>query len=266
MLACFSRTLAAMILAAALWPPRLLAETGIDAFTEERPPYNFLENDRPAGTTTDVFRALCQEAHIECRIHVVPWARAIYTARTTPDTIVFTTARTPQREDQFLWLGPLALRPSYLYVLAQSTIKAQKFADLHNVRIGVVNRDWTYEEMLRLGVRETDIELAPTASLNITKLIGGHVDAIPAVDIEMAWNLRQHGLAQSAVRPLFRVFDGTPLYIAINPATKPETVAALNKAWAKIANSDLQDQLLEKYVTDLDELKRASGETLHPAF
>jgi len=77
------------------------------AYTEEWAPYNFTEEGTIKGISTDIIRAACSAAKLDCDTLMVPWARAYKTASHTPNTLVFTTARKLSREQEFLWVGPI---------------------------------------------------------------------------------------------------------------------------------------------------------------
>ena len=87
----------------------------LTAYTEEWAPYNYSEGGSVKGIATDVLRAACGEARLDCRIFIVPWARALNTVSNTPNTLIYTIARTPAREDDFLWVGPLLPRAVWIY-------------------------------------------------------------------------------------------------------------------------------------------------------
>jgi hypothetical protein len=74
------------------------------AYTEEWAPYNYAESTAAKGISTDILREACALAKRVCEIHLVPWARAYKMASSTPNTLAFTMARTPEREKEFLWI------------------------------------------------------------------------------------------------------------------------------------------------------------------
>ena len=85
------------------------------AYTEEWAPYNFSANGSVQGISTDILRAACQSEKLDCDIQMVPWARAYKIASSTPNTLVFTTARKPSRESEFLWVGPILPRTTWVF-------------------------------------------------------------------------------------------------------------------------------------------------------
>lgn len=99
----------------AVWPMLSVSAQEVEAYGEDFPPYSFLIEDEPAGIATDLLHQVCQAAEIPCKIHIYPWARAFRTALTERNALVFSTTQTPERRDQFIWIGPFLPRAIMLF-------------------------------------------------------------------------------------------------------------------------------------------------------
>jgi len=88
---------------AAAAPPRLFL------LTEESPPYNYKDETtgKLKGRAVENIRALMTHAKVEHTLQLFPWKRAYRRTRTNPNTCLFATNRTPAREQDFLWVGPI---------------------------------------------------------------------------------------------------------------------------------------------------------------
>jgi polar amino acid transport system substrate-binding protein len=75
--------------------------------TEDLPPYNYTENGKLTGATTQVVQEIMRRLGIDDSIAVVPWARGYQRLNNEPNVVLFTTALTPERERRFHWVGPL---------------------------------------------------------------------------------------------------------------------------------------------------------------
>ncbi|MDI9101676.1 amino acid ABC transporter substrate-binding protein, partial [Pseudomonas aeruginosa] len=63
---------------------------------------NYAKDDGISGISTDTVRAACERAQIECQLILrFPWDRVYQQALSEPGYGVFSTARTPEREDKF---------------------------------------------------------------------------------------------------------------------------------------------------------------------
>src|SRR4051812_7752999 len=83
-------------------PPRLTLTTETSA------PYSMLDGERVVGISTDTVRGMLDRAGIGYDIALLPWKRAYLSAVERSDGCVYTAARTPEREHQFKWIGPIA--------------------------------------------------------------------------------------------------------------------------------------------------------------
>jgi len=76
--------------------------------TEDYPPFNMADSGgRVIGLSTDIVRQLLQRAGISYDVELLPWVRAFNRAVLEPNTCVYSTTRTEQREHQFKWIGPV---------------------------------------------------------------------------------------------------------------------------------------------------------------
>ena len=78
--------------------------------TEENAPFNFTEDGALKGIAVDLIVAAMKDAGSEvspAEIQVVPWARGYDAARNQPGTMLFSMARTQERESLFSWVGPI---------------------------------------------------------------------------------------------------------------------------------------------------------------
>lgn len=83
---------------------------GLTIFVDTWPPYNFEKDGKIVGICTELIEAALQKANVQYKFVVYPFKRAFYTVQKTPNTMFFTVARIPQREDMFAWIGPLHSR------------------------------------------------------------------------------------------------------------------------------------------------------------
>ena len=223
----------------------------VEAFAEEFAPFSYMENGKPVGYATELLQAVCAEARITCKISIFPWARAYHEAQSRPNGIVFSTARTGEREASFTWIGPIAPRRVYFYVRSDSPLHIARVEDLRGLKIGVVNDDAIIGQLAQLGIGADRIERAPNGDLNIRKLLAGRVDTVPFTDIGMAWTLHGMGVEPSTFRQEMLFADASALYYALNRECDPAVVLALKQAWDKVAASAERRGLAEKYALPL---------------
>ena len=87
------------------------AAVDIHAYTEDVPPLNYVDKGKISGYSTEVLRLAAQEAGLSLSIEAQPWLRAYAAVQKSPNALLFTVVRTPEREAQFQWVGPIGTAP-----------------------------------------------------------------------------------------------------------------------------------------------------------
>lgn len=98
---------------------------GLQVLTEDLPPYQVVHQQQVVGGSAYLqVEAILRSAGLPCRTEVQPWARAFELARTEPNTLIYSVARLPARENLFIWLAPL-INADYRYYSADSAVIEQ---------------------------------------------------------------------------------------------------------------------------------------------
>ena len=157
-------------------------EASIDVltyYTEQLPPYNYEENGVLKGVSVDLLKSINEELGAEMpleRIHLVSWSEAYQSALTQNNTVLFSTARTPEREQSFKWAGPIYTDRNVLFAKRGQGITLQNPEDLSGYRIGVITNDSAVQQLLDLGVNQTHLIPESNVSAIIAKLESGEID------------------------------------------------------------------------------------------
>ena len=143
--------------------------------TEENPPYNFTRQGRLTGATTGLVREIMRRQAVAYPIQVVPWARGYKRLQTEPNVVLFTTARTPEREAKFRWVGPLYEFRLAFYARKDAGIKVSSPDEARKVgSIAIYRGDFREQLLLSMGFDNLDSATSPHSGLR--KLISGRVD------------------------------------------------------------------------------------------
>lgn len=210
---------------------------GLRVLTEDLPPYQIVKNHRVvAGSSFLQVEAILRSAGLPCRTEVLPWARSFELARTQPNTLIYSLARLPARENLFIWLMPL-LQADYRYYSADSAV-------IEHIQQGKSPLDF--------------IAVAVAGSMMDTTLqqIGFVPDQnlIHVKDVNAQWKMLQIQRAQLtlAFEPDFQaladpkvqqtqyfasrqVVQQIPLYLAAHPQTDPALLEQLRTAIADLS-------------------------------
>ena len=107
-----------LLIAPALSSPNVAA-VDVTIYTEGYPPYNFAAHDGTVvGVATDRVRQIMDEAKLDYDIRLIPWNRAFLLAGKEPRSLIYSLARSEDRETGFDWLAPLAMPDIHLFARA----------------------------------------------------------------------------------------------------------------------------------------------------
>jgi len=148
-------------------------------YTEQLPPYNYMENGTLKGISVDLLEAVTEKMGEKVTredVHLVPWTEGYQTVLARNNTVLFSTARTPEREQSFKWAGPFYSDRYVLFALPDRGITIESPEDLNEYRIGVIADDATTQQLLDIGVNRSQIVSQNNVSANIAGLENGDID------------------------------------------------------------------------------------------
>jgi len=220
--------------------------------TEHWPPFNHQENGEVVGLSSEIVRATLERAGLNYQIEVLPWARAYRRASQTPNTLIYTIARTAEREAQFKWIGPFAERRIHLFKLkTRQDIQISRFEDLKAYRIAIYYEDATHQELLKLGFPPEQLALITAENSNTLMLARGRVDLIPGNAFSLAHQLEEPDmqgiLNYQELEKAWLLFDQGGYYMAFNRETPDELVERVRQAFVQLEREGRIQQLIERY-------------------
>jgi len=223
-------TLALTLLVAGILAAAPADALTLTLFTEESPPFNYMEKGKLVGAATEIVLDMATRASIPVKTDVLPWDKAYVRAQGERDTCLFSTARLENRERLFLWVGPIATNVWAVYGKSDfaPTIRAVK--DLSLYRIGTVLRDPKNDFLRDNAV--TDLRPARDDGLNPPRLFLPREDP-DHIDLWITGLHSGRDMAKAAKVPelkLVFVANEQPMFLACNPQTDRRLVKALADA------------------------------------
>ena len=196
--------------------------------TENLPPLNYLDGDAQ-GFSVDLLRMMAASAGLRLELQVLPWPRAVQVAETQPASVLFSLTRTPEREAQFQWVGPIAPRRVLIYRLAKrSDLSLPQLSELGERRIGVV-RDSAADRLLQAAGLKPGIELEHGLddATNVRKLLASRMEFVVLLDWAAAWAMRQHRLDYATLQPVMELDVARSYWYGLRPDADPALVKRL---------------------------------------
>ncbi|MDJ0856626.1 MAG: transporter substrate-binding domain-containing protein [Desulfobacterales bacterium] len=190
--------------------------------TEELPPYNFTKAGKITGSSTEVVREILRRLDHPQNIQVASWARSYKRLQNEPYVALFTTTRTPEREDQFHWVGPLLEAYLGFYARKDRGLQLNSLEDAKQVGSIATYKDDAREQLLiSMGFDNLDSSKSPAS--NLKKLMTGRVDLWLYDNVGMR-NLARQLNIDPAELEMVLPFTSFQSYVAISKTTPQEVV------------------------------------------
>ncbi len=148
-------------------------------YTEELPPYNYEEDGMLKGLSVDLLEATTEKMGTEVsreEVNLVPWTEGYQAVLNENATVLFSMARTPEREDLFKWAGPVYTNRKVLFARPDQGISIENAEDLQNYTIGVITDDVAIQYLRDIGVNQSQIVTRDNVSELIGALDSGEID------------------------------------------------------------------------------------------
>lgn len=203
-------------------------------YTEDYPPFNYGLGGEIEGYSVELLEAIFTEAGVELdRSHVrlVPWARGYFAALNQPNTVLFSTTRTPAREDLFKWVGPISPDRVVLIAHRDNYRPLARVSDLveHQRRVVVIRDDIGAQRLLEEGVPEDRLHYAIDTTSALAMLAAGRVDYWAYGESVAQWLMEREGYDASHFIAIFTLNEAE-LYFALHPETDEGLVQQMQNA------------------------------------
>jgi polar amino acid transport system substrate-binding protein len=148
-------------------------------YTNEMPPYNYVENGTLKGISVDLLELVTEKLGARVsgeEVELLPWSEGYETALTRNNSVIFTIARIPSREASFKWAGPIMAARTAIFARQGSGIVIDGSGDLQGYRIGVETDDAAIPQLLEMGVDESQLVQESNVTALAAMLEDGEID------------------------------------------------------------------------------------------
>ncbi|BAU77068.1 substrate-binding periplasmic protein [Metapseudomonas furukawaii] len=218
--------------------------------TENFPPYNmsingknFAQEDNIDGIAVDIVREMFKRAGVKYSLTLrFPWDRIYKLALEKPGYGVFVTARLPEREQSFKWVGPIGPDDWVMLARADSPISLSSLDDARQYKVGAYKGDAIAEYLIQQ-------KLEPVTALrdqeNAKKLEKGQIDLWATGDPAGRYLARQEGVG--GLKTVLR-FNQAELFLALNKDVPDEVVNRLQASLDQMRAEGFVDEILDSYL------------------
>ncbi|MFA6295928.1 MAG: transporter substrate-binding domain-containing protein [Patescibacteria group bacterium] len=220
--------------------------TKLTLLTEEYPPITYEKDGKITGIATEVVEEIMKKLDVNYDIKLLKWSDAYAKALDNPNTVLFSTERTKEREHLFNWVGPLGKNTTYFYAPADSTLQINNLADAKKAGNIATCSSWFTEQYLKdQGFNNLQSSIDPKK--NITQLINKDADLSIFTDMTVGNLAQSAGYSLTDIKPIYKVME-TQFYIAMSKGTSTAIVRDWQKAFDKIKNDGTLAKIYQQYV------------------
>jgi polar amino acid transport system substrate-binding protein len=199
----------------------------LQLFTEASPPDNYMTGHdttrKVEGSAVDIVNEIQTRMGYVNKINMSLWNDAYAIAQYLPNSAVFTTARTPERENMFQWVGPVSSIKTYFYTLSNSGLNIETLEQAKALQSIATPNGWFTHDYLINNNFTNIVATALTSQAAFNQLINGEVQALLLPEEEIKWFADKGGIPMSNLTQQFLAmnFNG---YIAFSLSTPASTV------------------------------------------
>jgi polar amino acid transport system substrate-binding protein len=205
--------------------------------TEENPPYNFTdEMGNVTGQSTEIIRQILAATGTRAAIEVLPWSDGYTIVQKDEGTALYSTARIPQREQLFKWVGPIGTADYWLYGTQATVIQVGTLDDAKKVKsIAVYQNDISQIYLQSQGFSNLDV--SQNAVECVKKLVTGKVDLWMGPSEGLHFIAYAAGVNPAEIVPV-KLVRRADWYIAFSKSTPDSTIQAWQKALDDLKKAD----------------------------
>lgn len=204
----------------------------IQLYTEASPPYSYMTGidttRKVEGSSVDIVNEIqARTGHIN-KINMSLWTDAYAIVQYLPNSALFNTTRTSERENMFQWVGPISTSRSYFYTLASSGLTIQTLEQAKALQSIATPKGWFTHDYLVSNGFQNIVATSRTSTEAFRQLINGEVQALLMTDLDVKWLADINKVPLSNLTKQMQVSDLKD-YIAFSLNTPASTVQQWQK-------------------------------------
>ncbi len=225
----------------------------LQVYTEFNMPNNYKEHESGpvVGYATDLVREVLNRTGIGYDIQLVPWARAMQAIDSSSNVMVYSMARTAEREEKYHWIGKTLPLDFYLYGLRSQLERLPRtLEEAVDSRIGVVRADVV--ELYLDSKRFTNLIYVRDMSLSFNMLERDRIDLFPYTNLEAGLFAQRNGFDVNDLIGVIRLDDiSNDLFMVTSKTTSASILEKLRVAYKEVVDSgrfnEIMDPLMRQY-------------------
>jgi len=217
---------------------------------ENHPPYSYRDDQGQAqGLTLELCRLLVAELQWPTELELISWARAEARVKAGEPVLIGAMMKTPEREQQYLWLLQLFTQENWVYRLRErrDELPVQTLKDLNRYRVGTVARSGSYQQLLHAGVLAANIDTVNHGLQNLDKLLRQRIDFMTGQPAMAHYFARHHRVEFSRFEPVLSLAEHSDFYLGANRSAPAEWQRELHRGWQQLQRQHKLTPIFQAY-------------------
>lgn len=220
----------------------------IQVVTELLPPYQITDAEgKPTGYAVDFVEKLLEEANVDASIEIYPWSRTYKIASKQKNVIIFSLARTHERESKFNWIGEIYKeRYTFLKLKGNNSVKVKSLDEAKKYSVTVAEDSVGDHMLTKMGFSQLD----KTSGFDqcIKMVVNKRTDLILASTYALRHSLTPSELTSDKLEIVYQfTSNSSGLYVAMSQGSDPNLVSQFKTAFEKLKKQGTLNKLREKW-------------------
>jgi polar amino acid transport system substrate-binding protein len=222
----------------------------IEVVTEHLPPFQIDTPTEILGFATEIVSTALSSSPYTFNISIYPWAQSYNMALNKKNTCIYSIARTPERENKFLWVNTIAERNVSLIGLTERNLNITSFEDAKKFMTAVIRDDVTHQLLVSKGFKEGINLFVVNNTHSLLTLLAKResIDLILADGFTINYRAQFNNLDPKIFEKVYQL-NAKPLeyYFACNIKTQPEVIKQLRHSINQMKVSGQIDKIIDEW-------------------
>lgn len=222
----------------------------IEVVTEHLPPFQISTPTQILGFATEIVSTALSSTPYTFKISLYPWARSYNMALNKKNTCIYSIARTPERENEFIWVNTIAKRNVSLVGLTKKSLSINSFEDAKKYMTAVIRDDVTHQLLVSKGFKEgVNLLVVNNTHSLLTLLVKREsIDLILIDGYTVKYRAQFNNLDPKIFESVYQL-NAKPLdyYFACNINTPPEVIKQLRHSINQMKVTGQFDKIINEW-------------------
>jgi polar amino acid transport system substrate-binding protein len=221
---------------------------GLQIHTKENKPLNYTApNGELRGVVVEIVKEIQKRVGDSSPIHPAEtWEAAYDETLKQPGHMLFSTARTSEREKLFKWVGPLTQVKACLYSDPAKGLAVGSLEEARKLKKIAAAKKFFYTQFL-LDNKFTNVALYDSPKEAFEAFLSGGADAFAGQNLTVSYLLTDSHAPAGKVKVLYNLMPPKKHYLAFNAKTPDEVIAKWQKALDDMKADGAFKELFVKY-------------------